>query len=93
MRDDLAAGHGTQTVGLLFESCFWSPQSEAEGRGKEKNSPFLVSGREKYKELQKCLCHHDNKLIEEDLVCGSFLFVLKLTNNSKIPFLKFAVLR
>ena len=32
-------------------------------------------------------------LIEEDLVCGSFLFVLKLTNNSKIPLVKFAALR
>ena len=24
-------------------------------------------------------------MIEEDLVCGSFLLVLKLTNNNKIP--------
>jgi hypothetical protein len=30
-------------------------------------------------------------LIEEDLVCGSFLFVLKLTNNSKILLVNFAV--
>jgi hypothetical protein len=29
----------------------------------------------------------------EDLVCGSFLFGLKLTNNSRIPLVKFAVLR
>jgi hypothetical protein len=32
-------------------------------------------------------------LIEEALVCGSFVFVLKLTNNSKVHFMKFAVLR
>jgi hypothetical protein len=32
-------------------------------------------------------------LIEEALVCASFVFVLKLTNNSKVHFMKFAVLR
>jgi hypothetical protein len=34
-------------------------------------------------------------LIEEDLVCGSFVFVLQvdLPNNSKIHFVKSAVLR
>ena len=31
-------------------------------------------------------------LIEEDLVFGNFLFVLKLTNNNQIPLVKLAVL-
>ncbi len=34
----------------------------------------------------------DNILIGKDLVCGSFVFVLKLTNNNKIHFMKFVVL-
>jgi hypothetical protein len=38
-----------------------------------------------------CVGYGDT-LIEEDLVCGRLLFVLKLTNNWKILLVKFTVL-
>jgi hypothetical protein len=36
--------------------------------------------------------HTPNMLIEEALVCGSFVFVSKSTNNNKVQFKKFDVL-